>query len=166
MGNMLIKKAVGARIDGEHLQFDQELGIQWILDIHSAWMKLQPLCHILQGLPGRMMEESLYNPVNTDQASANVVSKGDYGTGGFSSRYHKGVNMTGRYKHILCLLPHKVFLILYVLVHVIQLIELSVLFQYVVPAEGQQSTADAYKTRVYASLGNAWSPEQMSANLI
>lgn len=150
---------------GQKLDFFKDKCLKYITDHHRAMMEIQPLLHILPGLPGRMTEESLYSPINTNEGPANVIPKSDCGTGAFSSRYHKGLNNTLKYKHILRLIPYRLFAVLYALVRVVRPLELLLEYEYIVSYERQQATADAYKGSIYASLGKAWTPLQMSENL-
>ena len=95
---------------------------------------LQPLAYVTQGIPGRGTEESFFSPTNTKTTRRHVFFEPTVGTGGFSTNYDKGVNIIGTFKHIFRILPFWIFLVLYVLIRLIQPIELSVLFNYFVEA--------------------------------
>lgn len=154
------------RTEGSNLVFDKQLAVDWVAKIHQAWRMLQPLAHITQGIPGRGTEESLFSPTNTKTTRRHVFFEPTVGTGGFSTNYHKGANITGTFKHIFRILPFRIFLVFYVLIRLIRPIELSVLFDYFIEAHRRAATVVAYKEHVYASFGRAWtSPVDISPNL-
>ena len=154
------------RTQASNIVFDKALAVDWVMKIHLAWRMFQPLAHITQGIPGRGTEESLFSPTNTKTTRQHVFFEPTVGTGGFSTNYHKGANITGTFKHIFRILPFRIFLVLYVLIRLIRPIELSVLFDYFIEAHRRAATVVAYKEHVYASFGRAWtSPVDISPNL-
>jgi hypothetical protein len=148
------------------LKFGQTPGIQWISDIDRALTETQSLCHITQGPGvGRMTEQALQTPINTLNSSRNFVFENGEHTGGFRSGYHKGSYTTGQHKEILRLLPYRVFRLIYVLNRIIRPIELAALFDLLIAPENRQATVDAYRERIWASYGRAWTPGRLSENL-
>jgi hypothetical protein len=148
------------------IKFDKLLGLKWISNIDKALTETQSLCHTTQGPGvGRMTEQALQTPINTLNSSRNVIFENGERTGGFRSGYHKGSFTTGQHKEILRLLPYRVFRLLYILNRIIRPIELAALFDLLIPPENRQATVDAYRERIWASYGRAWTPHRLSENL-
>ena len=171
LAKLLEQKKLGAHIhtgpnDSRKIAFDKNMAIQWIIDIHRVWQIVQPLAYILQGPGGRLTEECTYSPINNEIGPANIIIASAEGTGGFYSRYHKSLSITGQFKHIIRLVPYQVFRMLYILVRIVRPIELGVLYDYIVPFDQHQATTDAYKNHLFASYGRAWTPEFSSAALL
>lgn len=171
LGKLLSAKKLGAHVqiglnNLPKIVFDKELAIKWVIDIHRVWMIVQPLAYILQGPGGRLTEECAYSPINNEIGPANIIAVPGKGTGGFYSRYHKSLSVTGQFKHIIRLVPYQVFQLLYILIRIIRPIELVVLYDYIIPFDQQQATTNAYKDHVFASYGRAWTPEFSSAALL
>jgi len=170
MGRLFMSGSLGVSVqtkpDGKHkFHFNKKKVQEWILAIHKAWAILQPLCHILQGPGGRLTEECAYSPIRNESGSSNIFVKPQFQTGGFYSRYHKNLRTTGSFKHIERILPYPLWRNLYILSRLVRPIELMVLFEYIVPFDKQQSTADAYRNHVFASCGTAWTPDFASEML-
>jgi hypothetical protein len=148
------------------IKFGKVPGVKWISDINKALTETQALCHITQGPGvGRMTEEALQTPINTLNSSRNFVFENGEGTGGFRSGYHKGSFTTGQHKEVLRLLPYRVFRLLFVLVRIVRPIELAVLLDLLIVPENRQNAVDAYRERIWASYGRAWTPIRLSENL-
>jgi hypothetical protein len=143
--------------------WDQAKTVKWIGDINQAWFRTYPLCHTLQGLPGRGTEECNYQIENTD------VSRGHLrvvrGTLGFNSNYHKGVLSTGLYKSVLRLIPYRLARILIILLRIVRPTELSALSESVIPRKKAQYVVQTYQTHIWASLGKQWNSDDMSSAL-
>lgn len=149
-----------------NISFGKALGVKWISDIDKALTLTQSLCHITQGPGvGRMTEEALQTPLNTLNSSRNFVFENGEQTGGFRSGYHKGAFTTGQHKEILRLLPYRVFRLLFILVRIVRPIELAVLLDLLIAPENRQDAVDAYRERIWASYGRAWTPFRLSENL-
>ncbi|KAF8870599.1 hypothetical protein BD779DRAFT_1680942 [Infundibulicybe gibba] len=161
---MLINGVLGLRLDerGDSFSMDIAACLIWLSDINKAMEHLMPLCHVLEGPPGRMTEESLIPLTNTIETSRGVVFEASEGTGGFRSGYHKGSHITGDHKDILRLIPYRIFALLYALIRLVRPIELMVLFEFVIKSEKRQATTNAYRERVFVSNGHAWDPTRMS----
>lgn len=148
------------------IKFGKVPGIQWISDIDLALTETQVLCHTTQGPGvGRMTEQALQAPINTLTSSRNVVFENGQQTGAFRSGYHKGAFTTGQHKEILRLLPYRVFRLLYILTRIIRPIELAALLNLLIAPENRQSAVDAYRERIWASYGRAWTSHRLSADL-
>lgn len=151
---------------GGAIKFEKASGVKWISDIDKALAEIQSLCHITQGPGvGRMTEQALQTPINTLNSSRNFVFENGEQTGGFRSGYHKGSFTTGQHKEILRLLPYRVFRLLFVLIHIVRPIELAVLLDLLIAPENRQDAVDAYRERIWASYGRAWTPIRLSENL-
>ncbi|KAH8096992.1 hypothetical protein BXZ70DRAFT_908242 [Cristinia sonorae] len=142
--------------------FEKQKALEWLHKIHRAWTLVYALGFILQGPGGRLTEEQLYCPINTDALISNIFFNKQLKTGGFYSRYHKGQRKTGRSKHIIRTLPYCVFRLLYALLRVVRPIELSAIFDHLIPSEHHQIVRDSYRGSVFASLGVSWDPRFMS----
>lgn len=148
------------------IKFGKLAGLKWISDIDRALSETQSLCHTTQGPGvGRMTEQALQTPINTLNGSRNVIFENGEGTGAFRTGYHKGSFTTGQHKEILRLLPYRVFRLLYVLTRIVRPIELTALFNLLIPPDNRQATVEAYRERIWASYGRAWSPPLLSENL-
>ncbi|KJA12770.1 hypothetical protein HYPSUDRAFT_210138 [Hypholoma sublateritium FD-334 SS-4] len=148
------------------LGFGRIPGAKWISDIDKALSDVQVLSHITQGPGvGRMTEQALQSPINTMETSRNVVIDDKERTGGFRAGYHKGAFITGNHKEIFRLLPYRVFRLLLILIRIIRPIELAVLFDLLIKPENRQATVIAYRERIWASYGRAWTPAHLSENL-
>lgn len=154
-------------LSGTHatVSFDREESISWLSKVTEAMKRIMCLCHLLQGPPGRMSEESLLPLTTTmDQRTAVVFNKEEQ-TGGFVSAYHKGASISGDHKHILRLLPRRVFTLLFILIRLIRPIEAIVLFDFVVKADNQGRTFDEYSRHIFASDGRGWGEVRMRKEL-
>ncbi|KAG6855693.1 hypothetical protein H0H87_012002 [Tephrocybe sp. NHM501043] len=141
---------------------DPERYALWMASIHSAVGEIFALCHVTQGLPGRATEEAGFLTVNQQAMPRHLIYDEEHQAGGFHTNYNKDTHITGRYKHILRLLPYRVFRVLIILLRVIRPVELTFLLSGgATPAE-MQAGAIAYQTRVFASAYKAWMAPQFS----
>ena len=125
------------------------------LNIHTFMADLQLLCHTTECLGvGWMTKNAMHSPINMLNGPQNVVFKTLEGAGGFSSGCHKGLFATGMNKEILWFLPYWVFLLLYILIHIIQPIKLAVLLEQFIKFDKQHIRIKDYWERIWASL--AW----------
>ncbi len=139
------KRLLGITVDERGLvQFDFRESMQWLNDIDKAIHLLMPMCHVLEGPPGRMTEEAAARLTNTEETSRGLVFEKQAKTGGFRSGYHKGMHVTGDQKDILRLVPYRVFALLYTLIRIVRPIELLVLQDFCVPEPKRQETFNAY----------------------
>jgi hypothetical protein len=160
------KGLLGIAIDERGLvQFNLQEGLQWLSDIDKAMHSLMPLCHVLEGPPGRMTEEAAIRLTNTEESSRGLVFEKLAGTGGFRSGYHKNAHVTGDHKDILRLVPYRLFVLLYTLIRVVRPLELQVLFDLQIPAQKRQKVYDDYSQSIFASMGKGWDERQMSEAL-
>ena len=60
---------------------------------------------------------------------------------------------------------HRVFRLLFILVRIVRPIELAVLLDLLIAPENRQDAVDAYRERIWASYGRAWTPFRLSENL-
>lgn len=165
---MFQKKILGLSQDSNgNLNFDQKKSMVWISDINKALSVVQSLCHITQGPgPGRMSEECIHSPTNTMNGGRNFAFDEQEGTGGFRTGYNKTSFVTDDQKVIFRLLPYSVFRLLYVLIRLVRPIEITVLLDFIVTTqEDRQKLVDAYKERIWASWGQAWSAVDLSRQL-
>jgi hypothetical protein len=160
------KGLLGISIDERGLvQFKMQEGLLWLSDIDKAMHILMPLCHVLEGPPGRMTEEAAIRLTNTEESSRGLVFEKHAGTGGFRSGYHKNTHVTGDHKDILRLVPYRLFALLYALIRVVRPIELQVLFDLKIPTQKRQKVYDDYGQCIFASMGKGWDEKQMSQAL-
>ncbi|TFK68888.1 hypothetical protein BDN72DRAFT_858109 [Pluteus cervinus] len=148
-------------VEGIKRGADKALALAWLRRVEEAWVRLYPLAHILQGPPGRGAEEAALRVVNTLDAKRNAIFDRASGTGGFNCDYHKGASRSGLHKHILRLLPFRVWVLQWILVRIIRPIDRLLAYDH-----RSEDPADvpipSPETRVYASSGKAWTPTKMS----
>jgi hypothetical protein len=146
-------------------QFDLSKSLQWFTDIDKAMHLLMPLCHVLEGPPGRMSEEAARCLTNTESTSRALVFERQAGTGGFRTGYHKGSHVTGDHKVFLRLIPYRLFALLFALIRVVRPLELLVLSDFYVPEHKRKETFDAYSQNIFASMGKGWNATKMGSVL-
>jgi hypothetical protein len=100
---MIWQKTLRITLDSNGgLKFGWDPCAKWILDIHMFMAALQLLCHTTENLEvGWMTEDTMHSPINMLNGPQHVVFETLEGTGGFCSRYHKGLFATGMNKKIL-----------------------------------------------------------------
>ncbi|KAH9918866.1 uncharacterized protein B0H18DRAFT_957770 [Fomitopsis serialis] len=72
------------------ITWNTEHVMEWLSEISNAWLELQPLIHMTQGLPGRATEEERTKIVNTEETRRHLFVDKDLGTLVFRPNYHKG----------------------------------------------------------------------------
>lgn len=160
------KRLLNITVDERGLvQFDIEESLRWLSDIDRAMHLLMPLCHVLEGPPGRMTEEAAISLTNTESSSRGLVFEKQAGTGGFRSGYHKNAHITGDHKDILRLVPYQLFVLLYALIRLVRPLELLVLYDLQIPAQKRQEVYDCYSQKIFASMGKGWDERRMSQAL-
>ncbi|KIK04919.1 hypothetical protein K443DRAFT_120761 [Laccaria amethystina LaAM-08-1] len=93
---MIWQKTLRITLDSNGgLKFGWDPCTKWILDIHMFMAALQLLCHTTENLEvGWMTEDTMHSPINMLNGPQHVVFETLEGTGGFCSRYHKGLFAT------------------------------------------------------------------------
>jgi hypothetical protein len=69
------------------------------------------------------------------------------------------------YKHILRLIPYRVFTLLFTLIRIVRPIELLVHYDFLVREDKRQQTYDAYTQNIFASMGRGLDVNRMSSAL-
>ena len=162
---MVEKHALGLNVmQSREIIMDRAKAIQWNSNIYKAWSLFYPAVHVGALLPGRSTEESLYQYTNSGTSRRHLYYKD--GTIGFASNYHKGHLNTGIYKYVLRLLPHNLAVVLYILLRVVRPIEFMTLTEYCLKPEKIDTALNVYQTYVFASWGEVWTGESMSAALM
>jgi hypothetical protein len=151
-------------LENGEVTWDKGASLEWTSNIDTAWTKLVPLDHVTSGGPGRGTEKALFQSTNTKESRRHLFYKDN--TIGFASNYHKGHLSTGIYKFILRLLPYDLAVILAILIRIVRPIELAPLLEFHIRPEDQEKTLEVYRTRVYASWGEAWDSGMLSASLM
>lgn len=142
---------------------DQEKALEWLMAIERAMEKVMVLCHILQGPPGRMTEESLQPLTNTENVRRSVVFEAEEGTGAFLSGYHKGSAISGLHRNVYRLLPYRVFRLLFVLVRLVRPLEMLALTDHVlVGQDAKKKMYRDYENHVFVSYGKVWTSTRLS----
>lgn len=136
--------------------YNKKKSLKWLQDVDQALETVMALCHILQGPPGRMSEEAALSLTNTHETRHALFWDPLEGTGGFRSGYHKGAYITGDHKHILRLLPRRIFRLLYILVRLVRPLDFVLVCDFVVSEDRRQSVMDAYRKNIFASMGRGW----------
>lgn len=114
------KQLLGISVSNQgSVQFGLKESLQWLNDIDKSVSLLMPLCHVLDGPPGKMTEQAALHVTNTELTTRAVVFERQAGTGGLRSGYHKGAHITGDHKDILRLLPYRVWVLLYILIRIV-----------------------------------------------
>lgn len=143
--------------------WDKAKSTKWLSAIHKAWSQVFPLCHTTGGLPGRGTEEALFQWMNSAFTRRHLFFK--EGTIGLASNYHKGTLSTGIYKYVLRLLPYDLACIIFILLRIVRPVELDPLLQFHIGTNETQEVVEIYKTRLFASMGKAWTSEMLSESL-
>lgn len=166
--NALFKaKKLGASTDLQgNVRYDKRQSKKYLEFVDKAWELIVVLIHTAgQAGPGRGVEEGLYHLQNTKYTRRHLFYENSLRTGGLNSNYHKGAIHSGAYKNIFRLLPYQLFRILWVLIQIIRPLELTLLIEYVIPAEKRTQVTHWYSERVFASGGNQWTSLRLSTRL-
>lgn len=158
---------LGIYIDSQGgVHYDKIKSKAYLADIDRAWELLIVLIHTAgQAGPGRGVEEGLYHLQNTKQTRRHLFYEKSLRTGGLNSNYHKGAIHTGVYKNIFRLLPYQLVRILWVLIQITRPLELTLLLEFVIPAEKRTQVTQWYSERVFASGGSQWTSLRLSNRL-
>lgn len=160
-------KKLGVSLDPQGvIRYDKRQAKRYLEFVDQAWELVIVLIHTAgQAGPGRGVEEGLYHLKNTKHTRRHLFYEKSLRTGGLNSNYHKGAIHSGAYKNIFRLLPYQLFRILWVLIQITRPLELTLLLEYVISEEKRTQVTHWYSERVFASGGNQWTSQRLSARL-
>ena len=140
---------------------------KWLGNIHTGASRLQAAAHITQGAPGRMTEEAKSQLSNTGVGRRHLVVLQALNTLAVWSNYSKTTKVTGAFKEVLRVYPHRISRLIFILVRLIRPIEILYLIKHrqAPVTEDLELVATAYRSRLWTSFGIPFTPKLMCENL-
>lgn len=167
--NFMLEEKSVVEIDPEDnkMKWDVAGAEKWLGDIHRATSWVQAAAHITQGAPGRMTEEAKSQLTNTEVGRRHLVILQSLNTLALWSNYSKTTKVTGAFKEVLRVYPHRIARLIFILVRLVRPIEVLYLIKHrhaQVPEELER-VVTAYKSKLWTSFGLPFTPDQMCENL-
>jgi hypothetical protein len=140
---------------------------KWLGNIHYGTSRLQAAAHITQGAPGRMTEEAKSQLANTEVGRRHLVILQALNTLALWSNYSKTTKVTGAFKEVLRVYPHRIARLIFILIRIVRPIEVLYLLKHrhAQVTEELELVATAYKSKLWASFGTPFTPHVMCENL-
>jgi hypothetical protein len=154
---LLLSKKVLLAIENSKLVWNIKEAESWISNIYTATLLLFVLIHITHRSPARITEEIYMQICNTLLGRRHLFALNGYDTLATWSNYWKGAQISGKFKEILRVMPHRVAKLLLILLRIIRPVEVMYLLRHRIPFDQskRERVVAAYSSSLWAALGSS-----------
>jgi len=161
--DFLLSKKIVLAIENSKLVWNIEEAESWTSNIYTATLLLFVLIHVTQGSPARITEEIFMQICNTLFGRRHLFVLNGYATLATWSNYWKGAQISGKFKEILRVMPHRVAKLLFILLRIIRPVEVMYLLRHRIPFDQseRERVVAAYSSSLWTALGTCISVDVM-----